>query len=281
MRVILPVGSRLRRLLPVLLPVLLPGLLLSGPLFAQQPGPRLTLARLFVLSEPASAQGHNPDQDFNDWTFKPATAQAALEPLTWAWWPTSAQPEPDEEPVPAVAPLISAVPAGQPAVDSVDSVDAVIARIQPPTLSGPEPVRDSRGLPPLQLSLRPLAKGYDVVLFVRRLAVFNQLHRELDRQRLEAVSVTCIGPKCLGERFTTASGTVAFYQGKAGDYPYIIVLHPLSGPGLRTVRVSGPAGAAKPAAPPLTLPLPSPAPPSPASPVRDSLGSSPAGLRPE
>ena len=120
--------------------------------------------------------------------------------------------------------------------------------------------------------LRPLARGYDVVLYVRRLSVFNQLHRELDRQRLEAVAVTCIGPKCLGERFTTASGTVAFYQGKPGDYPYIIVLHPISGPHLRAVRLSGPAGTKEPEAYPLTLPLP----------ARDSLESYPLGrARPE
>lgn len=82
---------------------------------------------------------------------------------------------------------------------------------------------------PLQLSLRPAPHGYDVVLYLKRLPLYNQLRRELEKQKLDPVPVTCLGASCLGFRFNTPTCTVAFYEGKAGDYPFMVVVQPKSG----------------------------------------------------
>lgn len=94
------------------------------------------------------------------------------------------------------------------------------------------------GTPPAQLSLRPNRQTLDVVLYLTRLTAFNRLHRELDRQHLKPLPVTCLGPGCLGERYTTEHYTVAFYQGKPGDYPYMVVIQ---------ARADSPGTSSKPA----------------------------------
>jgi hypothetical protein len=88
---------------------------------------------------------------------------------------------------------------------------------------------DTVHVPPLQLSLRPAPHGYDVLLYVKRLAVYNHLRRELEKQKLEPLPVTCLGTNCLGFRFNTPTCTVAFYEGKPGDYPFVIVVQPKAG----------------------------------------------------
>lgn len=98
--------------------------------------------------------------------------------------------------------------------------------------------------PPFQLSLRPAPNGYDVLLYVQRLPLYNQLRRELEKQKLEGLPVTCLGAECLGFRFSLPTATVAFYEGKPGDYPFVIVVQPKAGrpplpeppPGTQTVK---------------------------------------------
>lgn len=90
------------------------------------------------------------------------------------------------------------------------------------------PPSDTPGhLPGALLSLRPNHGAFDVVLHLRRAGTFNQLHRDLQRQKLLPLPVTCLG--CQGERFTSPTYTVAFYQGKPEPYPYIVVLHRTEG----------------------------------------------------
>lgn len=101
------------------------------------------------------------------------------------------------------------------------------------------PTGESGGTPPAQISLRPNHQNLDVMVYLTRLTAFNRLRRELDRQHLKPQPVTCLGPGCTGERYATEEYTVAFYQGKPGDYPYMVVIQPKT-PGTGTV--SPPAG---------------------------------------
>ena len=117
--------------------------------------------------------------DLTDWSFQPATKQAAEESLTWGWHSVYES--------------------------------------------------DTTRLLPLQLSLRPAPHGYDVVLYLKRLPLFNHLRRELEKGKLEAVPVTCMGATCVGFRFNTPTCTVAFYDGKPGDYPFMVVVQPKAG----------------------------------------------------
>jgi hypothetical protein len=87
---------------------------------------------------------------------------------------------------------------------------------------GPTP----ESTPPAQLSLRPNQQQLDVVLYLHRFAVYTRLRRELDRQHLTAVPVTCLGPGCSGLRYVSGTHTIAFYEGKPGDYAYMVVIQP-------------------------------------------------------
>lgn len=89
-----------------------------------------------------------------------------------------------------------------------------------PSEGGPTP--DSP--PPAQLSLRPNQEHLDVVLYLHRFSVFTRLRRELDRQHLPPVAVSCLGPGCIGQRYVSGTFTIAFYEGKPGDYPYMVVI---------------------------------------------------------
>lgn len=88
-----------------------------------------------------------------------------------------------------------------------------------------------------QLSLRPAPQGFDVLLYVHRLPVYNQLRRELEKKRFVALPVTCLGGGCVGFRYTLPTATIAFYEGKPGDYPFVIVVQPRAG---RTLPVPPP-----------------------------------------
>lgn len=135
----------------------------------------ISIERLLHLTE--LPKGHTAD--LGDWTFRPATALADEENLTWAWH------------------------AGYGA--------------------------DTARVPALQLTLRPAPQGYDVLLYLKKLPYYNQLRRELEKQKLVAVPVTCLGAACLGFRFNTPTCTVAFYEGKPGDYPFVVVVQPKAG----------------------------------------------------
>jgi len=129
------------------------------------------------------------------------------------------------------------------------SADMVDWSFQPPTKqTSDEPLTwgwpaeysaDSTGTLPLQVSLRPAAHGYDVVLYIQRLPLYNHLRRELEKRKLTPLPVTCLGAGCLGFRFDTPACTVAFYEGKPGDYRYMVVLQPKTG------RPPQPAAASK------------------------------------
>lgn len=149
-------------------------LLLPGPVLRAS-AQNLSVERLVNLT--SLSDGHSADM--SEWTFQPATKQAAEETLTWGW-------------------------------QSVYESDTV------------------RVLP-IQLSLRPAPHGYDVVLYVKKLPLYNQLRRELEKKKLAPVPVTCLGADCLGFRFTTPTCTLAFYEGKPGDYPFVIVVQPKAG----------------------------------------------------
>jgi hypothetical protein len=75
------------------------------------------------------------------------------------------------------------------------------------------------------LSLRPNHGLVDVVLHLSKPATLHSLRRELIRQKLNPQAVTCF--KCSGERFTTATFSIALYQEKPEPYPYIVVIHRL------------------------------------------------------
>jgi hypothetical protein len=106
------------------------------------------------------------------------------------------------------------------------------------------PLNESAGtLPSTLLSLRPNHGTLDVVVHLRRAPNFNQLHRELLRHKAVSATtpVTCLG--CTGERFTTPTFSIYFYQGKPDPYPFIVVLHriieaPASGVAAPTGRIS-------------------------------------------
>ena len=149
-------------------------LLLLGPVLSAS-AQDMTVERLIGLT--ALPVGNSAD--LSDWSFQPATKQAADEKLTWGW------------------------PAGG---------ESDTARVWP-----------------FQLSLRPALHGYDVLLYIKRLPVYNQLRRELEKKKLGGLPVTCLGANCLGFRFNTPTCTVAFYEGKPGDYPFMVVVQSKAG----------------------------------------------------
>jgi hypothetical protein len=83
-------------------------------------------------------------------------------------------------------------------------------------------------VPPTVLSLRPNHGLVDVILYLSKPAALHSLRRELVHQKLNPQVVTCF--KCEGERFTTATFSIALYQNKPEPYPYIVVVHRLELP---------------------------------------------------
>lgn len=89
---------------------------------------------------------------------------------------------------------------------------------------------DLQNPPVMQLSLRPVALGFDVLFYAKRPLVYDQLFRALEKQKLTPVPVTCIGKGCTGQRFAAPTYTVAFYEGKPGEYPFVVVVHTTTRP---------------------------------------------------
>lgn len=95
------------------------------------------------------------------------------------------------------------------------------------------------------LSVRPSqapGEASDVLFKTRSARYFEPLRRELKRQKIEPLPVTC--RECVAERFETASFTLTFYREMKGEYPFVAVLHQLPPPSRQA-----PAGALSTTAP--------------------------------
>lgn len=86
------------------------------------------------------------------------------------------------------------------------------------------PESERVGDAPALLSLRPNHTQQDVVLHLTRVATFNHLRRQMERQNITPEPVTCLGCPTPGERYLLATCSVVFYQGKPGAYPFLVVV---------------------------------------------------------
>ena len=79
-----------------------------------------------------------------------------------------------------------------------------------------------------QVLLRPYAgqPTPDVLLKTTQLACARQMRATLKRQGLKPVAVTC--PDCEAQRYQAAGFVATLYSGLKGDFPYLLVVHPLA-----------------------------------------------------
>lgn len=79
---------------------------------------------------------------------------------------------------------------------------------------------------PAIFMLRPFLQSFDVVLKTTEASCVRQLRSELKDQKLTPVPVTC--PGCEAARFDGPDYQATIYSKMKGDYPFVVVVHPLS-----------------------------------------------------
>jgi hypothetical protein len=80
-------------------------------------------------------------------------------------------------------------------------------------------------VPPAAFLLRPLQESFDVVLKTTDPACVREIRSELKSQKLTAVPVTC--PSCEAMRYEGPRYQTTIYSKMKGDYPFVVVLHPV------------------------------------------------------
>lgn len=83
------------------------------------------------------------------------------------------------------------------------------------------------GKPQAQVLLRPLPGQLnpDVLLKTNQLACIRQVRASLKGLGLKPVPVTC--PSCEGQRYQSNDFVATLYSGLKGDYPFMLVMHPV------------------------------------------------------
>lgn len=78
---------------------------------------------------------------------------------------------------------------------------------------------------PAMFSLRPFLQSFDVVLKTTESGCVRDVRSELKILKLTPVPVTC--PGCEAVRYDGPGYQATLYSKMKGDYPYIVVVHPL------------------------------------------------------
>lgn len=89
-------------------------------------------------------------------------------------------------------------------------------------------VNGSDGKPQAQVLLRPLPGQLnpDVLLKSNQAACMRQVRASLKSLGLKPVPVTC--PSCEGQRYQGTDFVATLYSGLKGDYPFMLVMHPVA-----------------------------------------------------
>jgi len=94
------------------------------------------------------------------------------------------------------------------------------------------------GVAAAEVRLRPLPgqPTPDVLLKTTQAACLRQVRSALKSQGVKPVPVTC--PNCEAQRYQAPEFVATFYSGLKGDFPYLLVVHPVAPPAGTTAPVS-------------------------------------------
>jgi hypothetical protein len=81
---------------------------------------------------------------------------------------------------------------------------------------------------PAMFSLRPFLQSFDVVLKTTEASCVRDVRSELKSLKLTPVPVTC--PGCEAVRYDGPGYQATLYSKMKGDYPFVVVVHPLASP---------------------------------------------------
>jgi hypothetical protein len=90
---------------------------------------------------------------------------------------------------------------------------------------------------PAMFSLRPFLQSFDVVLKTTEANCVRNLRSELKNLKLTPVPVTC--PGCEAVRYDGPGYQATLYSKMKGDYPFIVVVHPLAATPVVEAKTSG------------------------------------------
>lgn len=90
---------------------------------------------------------------------------------------------------------------------------------------------------PAMFSLRPFLQSFDVVLKTTEASCVRDVRSELKNLKLNPVPVTC--PGCEAVRYDGPGYQATLYSKMKGDYPFVVVVHPLAATPVVEAKPSG------------------------------------------